>query len=482
MYFNSYGFLLAFFPILLIGYYLLGKANNKLLCNVWLLIGSVVFYLWFSVPMSLVLLFSMLINFILYQRIVNQREVSKKNAKVFCTIGVVFNVLLLFVFKYAVTFAFWFSAITNTSPVFRNIVVPVGISFFTFSQISLLVDTYRGEFGTCSILDYALYVLLFIKILSGPIVSAGELIPQFHDDDRKKLDFTRFSRGVYAFSIGLAKKVLLADFLDIITSACFGNVAACSGFEASAAILAYALQLYFDFSGYCDMALGIGLMLNLDIPQNFNSPYKSTDIIDFWKRWHMTLTAFLTKYVYYPLGGNRKGKARQYLNILIVFLISGIWHGAGMTFIVWGLIHGVLNNLTRVCKSFWEKVPQVFRVLVTFLSVTVSWVFFRAENISDAIQMLAKPFTTAFGQFNNDLIEAMRQPAIFSIACRVLPFRAALALLFGFCLFVVFFMKNTCEKTKTFRPTLGRAAISAALIAISILSLTNFASFIYGGF
>ncbi len=480
--FNSYEFLLAFFPILLIGYYLLGRAKQQLLCNIWLLIGSVVFYLWFSVPMSLVLLLSMLVNYLLYRGILKQREANRRAAKGLCTLGVILNVLLLFVFKYAVTCALWFSALTHTAPVIQSIVVPVGISFFTFSQISLLVDTYRGEFGKCSALDYALYVLLFIKILSGPIVSAGALIPQFHDESRKKPDYARFSRGVYAFSIGLAKKVLLADFLDIITSACFGNVAACTGFEAAAAILAYSLQIYFDFSGYCDMAFGIGLMLNLDIPQNFNSPYQSTDIIDFWKRWHMTLTAFLTKYVYYPLGGNRKGKARQYLNILIVFLISGIWHGAGLTFIVWGLLHGVLNILTRVCKSFWEKAPRLLRVPVTFLSVTVGWVFFRAATLADAVRMLAKPFTAAFGSINADLVEAMRQPTLFSIACRVLPFKGAMALLFGVCLFIVFFAKNTHEQTKAFRPTLVRAIISAALIAVSTLSLTNFASFIYGGF
>lgn len=482
MNFNSYEFLLAFFPILLIGYYLFCKAKNKNLSNIWLLIGSTVFYLWFSVPMSLVLIGSMAVNYLLYRLILMYRDNGHKKAKTLCIIGIVLNILLLFVFKYAVTCSYWISTVTNTSQIIQNIVVPIGISFFTFSQISLLVDTLRGEFDRCCALDYALYILLFVKILSGPIVSAKELVPQFHDSSRKKLDFDRFSKGIYAFALGLAKKVLIADFLDIITSACYGNVAACSGYEAIAAILAYALQLYFDFSGYCDMATGIGLMLNLDIPQNFNSPYKATDIISFWKRWHMTLTAFLTKYVYYPLGGNRKGKCRQYLNILLVFIISGIWHGAGLTFIVWGLIHGILNILTRVCKPVTERTPRIIRVVITFLLVVVSWVFFRANSLHDAVQMLAKPFTVAFGSFNLDLIEAMSQPMLFSVANRVLTFNGAMLLLFGFCLFAVFFMKNTNERIEKFKPTFGRSLISIALIVMSVLSLTNFASFIYGGF
>lgn len=483
MYFNSYIFLLIFFPITVIGYFLLNKLKNRLFGNLWLLAVSVVFYLCYSVKMSWVLAFSVAFNYG-FSLLIRKSNTDKKQkaAKTFRIIGVIVNILLLFVFKYATTCAGLIARATNSSPIFDNIVVPIGISFFTFSQIHFLIDTYREEFPACSFLDYALYILLFIKILSGPIVTAEKLIPQFHDETRKKLNTDNFAKGIFAFSFGLAKKVLLADFLDIITSACFGNVFACSGYEALAAMVAYTLQLYFDFSGYCDMATGIGLILNLDMPINFNSPYKAADIADFWKRWHITLTAFLTKYIYFPLGGNRKGKARQYLNILIVFLISGIWHGAGFTFIVWGLLHGVLSILTRISKPLTDKVPKFIRVFFTFLLVTVSWVFFRAESISDALAMLARPFSVPFGRFNNDLIEAMLQPTFFSIANRLFTFNGAMALLFGFCLFAVFFMKNTNERIENFRPTFGRAIVSVLLLVISTLSITGFASFIYGGF
>lgn len=483
MYFNSYTFILAFLPVTVIGYFLLNKLKNRIFGKLWLLAASVFFYLCYSVPMSLVLLGSLAVNYLLFRLIRKNRSAgADKAAKTCCAIGVVFNVLLLFVFKYAVTCAGLIATVLHTDPIISSIVVPVGISFFTFSQISFLIDTCRGEAPDCSALDYALYVLLFIKILSGPIVSADKLIPQYHDESRKHFQSDNFAKGIYAFTFGLAKKVLIADFLDIITSACFGSIATCSGIEAVAAILGYSLQIYFDFSGYCDMAAGVGMMLNIDLPFNFDSPYKATSIVDFWKRWHITLTAFLTKYIYYPLGGNRKGKARQYLNILIVFLVSGIWHGAGFTFIIWGLMHGILSILTRVAKPVIEKIPKFISTFVTFLLVTVSWVFFRATTVSSALKLLAKPFTVPFGSFNEDLAEAMRQPMWFSIANKVLPINIALAAFLLFCLFAVFFMKNTRERVERFRPTVARSLITVVLLTASMLLMTGFASFIYGGF
>ncbi|MDR0889949.1 MAG: MBOAT family protein, partial [Oscillospiraceae bacterium] len=415
MYFNSYIFILAFFPLLFIGYFSLCKLKAARWGILWLLLGSVVFYLAYSIPLGMVLFCSVAFNYLLYRGMLAARKTGNADSllRIIRIVGVVANVALLFVFKYAAPFAGLLSSVFSTSFTVR-ILVPVGISFFTFSQISFVIDNTGEETASYSFADYCLFVLFFPKILSGPIVTAKQLIPQFHDPARKAVNFDNLSKGLFAFALGLAKKVLLADYFAIISDACFGSVAVLSGFEAVAAIFAYSLQLYFDFSGYCDMASGVSLMLNIDLPQNFNSPYQAVDITDFWKRWHITLTSFLTRYIYYPLGGNRKGKKRQYLNILIVFLVSGLWHGAGLTFIVWGLLHGLTSVLTRILKPR-IKLPKLLSQLTTFLLVTIFWVFFRSNTLTQAFQMLAAPFTRAWGSINSSLSEALLQPTLYNI-------------------------------------------------------------------
>lgn len=480
MQFNSHLFLLLFLPVTVFLYFFVCKRWRKA-ANPILLGTSLLFYVYYSWVAAVYMLLDLALNYLLYRALLRAKQATHSGKKHLLWIGIVLNILSLFVFKYAITVVEAFGIEVTASFPLQQIIVPLGISFITFSKISFLVDTYKGENDQYNLIDYYLYILFFPKVISGPITKANTLIPQFHEEERKAVQWENMTKGLYGFSIGLAKKVLIADFLGILVDYCYSDVAACSGFEAILAIIAFSLQIFFDFSGYSDMAIGIARMMNFELPQNFNSPYKAEDIVDFWKRWHITLTSFLTQYIYYPLGGNRKGKWRQYLNILIVFAISGIWHGAGLTFLVWGLMHGTLSVLTRIIKPHlkWRWKPGA--VFFTFVLTTIAWVFFRAATLNDAFTMLGKPFL-GFGDLRADILEALLQPTLFNVLSQVgKPTLTSCVVLIAL-LAVVFFTKNTKERIDRFQTSVWTVAKTAVLLAVSALSFTTMTSFIYGGF
>lgn len=259
--------------------------------------------------------------------------------KMIFLIGLIFNLGLLGYFKYMDFFIENVNLIFKTDFTLRNILLPLGISFFTFQQISFITDVYKARGGiTYSFLEYAVYVTYFPQLVAGPIVTHDMLVPQLQDENRKHINFDYMSKGIALFTLGLAKKVLFADIFGNYVNLAYRDVYGLNTLTAFFAMLAYTFQIYFDFSGYSDMAIGLGWMMNIDLPVNFDSPYKALSVTEFWRRWHMTLTAFFTKYVYIPLGGNRKGTIRTYINIFIVFLFSGLWHGAGWTFVLWGVM------------------------------------------------------------------------------------------------------------------------------------------------
>ncbi|MCM1134577.1 MAG: MBOAT family protein [Clostridium sp.] len=368
MLFNSYEFLFLFFPLTLAGLALCRKLEEnfplagfyvrkkqvksfhigeKNLEKVYLLAVSLVFYGCLHPEYLPVLLGSMAVNYCLGWQMergsrrwgqeissagLQAKESGRK--KGILILGLVFHLGMLGVFKYADTGGF----------------VPLGISFFTFTQIAYLMECYRGNLKEVKPLFYGLYVSFFPKIMQGPIALPGELFPQL-EKVRKRFDWERSYRNLYLFVLGLSKKVLLADTLGKAVDFGYGNLAALNSGDGLIVMLSYTLQLYFDFSGYCDMAMGIAGIMGYDLPLNFDSPYKASNILEFWKRWHMTLTGFFTRYLYIPLGGNRKGRARTYVNCLIVFFLSGIWHGAGWQFVVWGLLHGAAFAVTRAWKD-----------------------------------------------------------------------------------------------------------------------------------
>lgn len=331
MLFNSYIFIFLFFPVCLLGYYGLLHWHKDWLAKVFLVGMSFWFYGYFNVSYLLIMICSIAGNYLFHRLLSRSRDRWLMIAAVTANLGV------LFYFKYFDFFLSTVNTVFGSSVALRNILLPLGISFFTFQQISFVIDTWRGEVKDCPFVDYALFVSFFPQLIAGPIVNHNEMLPQFAQIGKRTAAWEDIAQGCGLFILGLAKKVLLADTFGAGVDYGYANLASLGRADAVLVALFYILQLYFDFSGYCDMARGIGKMLGMEIPANFNEPYKAVNIVDFWKRWHMTLSRFFTKYVYIPLGGNRKGQARMYGNLMIVFLLSGLWHGAGWHYLVWAL-------------------------------------------------------------------------------------------------------------------------------------------------
>lgn len=484
MLFNSYIFILLFLPICILGYFGLNHLKKYNLAQAFLLGMSLWFYGYYNVSYLLILVASVLINYGVYLLL---GKVEKKGPKKAIMIaGVTINVGILLYFKYMDFFIGNINGIFKTDIDFLQIAMPLGISFFTFQQISFIADAYRGEIPGYNFLHYASFVTYFPQLIAGPIVTHDELVPQFLNKEKKKLNTDNLAQGIYMFAIGLAKKVLLADMFGKLVSYGYDTVDYLNSATAIIVILAYTIQIYFDFSGYCDMAVGLGKMMNIDLPQNFNSPYKALTITEFWDRWHMTLTRFFTKYVYIPLGGSRKGAVRTYVNVMLVFLISGFWHGASWNFIFWGVIHGVFNVITRIFKKFFDKLHPALNWIITFTFVNVAWVFFRAETFTQALTILKKAVAWDFSGFDTAFIELMESVElvglldIFNLRSIYPPI-----ILVGFfvvALFIILGSKNAFEKMQKFKPTLFRMITTLFLLIWSVFSLAGISTFLYFNF
>ena len=404
MLFNSYPFIFVFLPIALAGYFWLGRSGN-LAPVVWLALASLAFYSVSNWQFVGLLLASVAFNyFIGWLLIAKQLGATKRFAVL--TGGVAGDLVVLGTFKYAGFFAANLNALLSTGFVI-NILLPVGISFYTFTQIAFLVDAYRGNVARYALPHYALFVTYFPHLIAGPILHHKDMIPQFESERTKRPDPHLILCGLIIFAIGLFKKTCLADGIQPLVAPAFGANTP-SFDQAWIGALAYTFQLYFDFSGYSDMAIGISLMFGIFLPLNFNSPYKATSIIDFWRRWHMTLSQFLRDYLYIPLGGNRHGRILRYVNLMITMLLGGLWHGAAWTFVVWGALHGAYLCVNHAWSSYGPGVaPRFARVgnaaafALTFVSVVVAWVFFRADSVSSAtfvLSRMADPNTVVFGR------------------------------------------------------------------------------------
>ena len=395
MVFNSFLFIMVFLPVLMIGWYGLNHFHRYRLADLFLIGMSLWFYGSFSIWNLPVLGLSIGVNYLL-------SAVMQKNPKVFMWAGVVFNLLLLGVFKYT-------SGIPVSDTV--RILMPVGLSFYTFSQISFIIDRSRNEIGHDSLINYAEYVSYFPKLAEGPITFYGEIAEQFRDRSRRVFDGERFARGFILFVLGMAKKVLIADTLAPVTAFGFQSAYYLDTQTVLVTMIGYTFQLYFDFSGFIDMARGISQMLGIVLPVNFDAPLRQTSFGRFWKHWHSTLTRFLTKYVYIPLGGNRKGKLRTCLNMMAVFLISGLWHGNGWTYIVWGALTGLLvlafNNFFRkAAEEPGTKLRTAFWRTVTFASFAATLAFFGAPRVDYGAMMFRRLFVRTWPGF---LYRAARQ-------------------------------------------------------------------------
>jgi len=398
--FNSYAFLFVFLPIVFVGTFWLGRHSPRL-AALWLGLASLVFYAVWDARFVLLLLSSIVFNYSAGHWIEFKRSAGDgAGAKYSLIAAIAANLGLLGYFKYANFFVASANQFLGGSFPALDIVLPLGISFFTFTQIAFLVDVYRGYARDYSFVHYLMFVTYFPHLIAGPLFHHKQMMPQFMRPETYRVNVENVGVGLSIFILGLAKKVVIADGLaeyatPVFEAARDGKVLMFA--EAWIGALAYTLQLYFDFSGYSDMAIGLALMFNVRLPLNFDSPYKAASIIDFWRRWHMTLSAFLRDYLYIPLGGNRKGKARRYVNLLATMLLGGLWHGAGWAFVAWGGLHGfylAVNHGWREFKSRagWGEGGRLARIAagaLTFLAVVIAWVFFRADSFQSAWAILS---------------------------------------------------------------------------------------------
>jgi alginate O-acetyltransferase complex protein AlgI len=404
MLFNSYSFIFLFLPVALLGYFVLGRIGN-LAPVIWLALASLAFYAVSNWQFVALLLASIAFNYAVGWLLISAHlRPGPRFAAL--TAGVAGDLLVLGYFKYAGFLAANLDALFSTG-LTVNILLPVGISFYTFTQIAFLVDAYRGQVAHYALPHYALFVSYFPHLIAGPILHHKDMIPQFERAETKRPDPHLMLCGLIIFAIGLFKKTCLADGIQPLVTLAFGP--ATPTFDlAWIGALAYTFQLYFDFSGYSDMAIGISLMFGIFLPLNFDSPYKAASIIDFWRRWHMTLSQFLRDYLYIPLGGNRRGRVLRYVNLMVTMVLGGLWHGAAWTFVAWGALHGVYLCINHAWNNYGPAVaPRVSRLagavgfILTFLSVVVAWVLFRADSMASAVSILtqmASPSQMVFGR------------------------------------------------------------------------------------
>lgn len=398
MLFNSYLFILVFLPITLGVYVLMISRGWRKQSFDWLVVASLFFYGWWKWSNVPLLLGSVFFNYLVGTRLGRMRPGPA--AKALLALGLVGNLLFLGYFKYANFFIGNVDALLGLGWSFTHVVLPLGISFYTFQKIAYLVDSYQGLTRGYGFRDFCLFVSFFPQLIAGPIVHHSQLMPQFRRNDSGPT-WEDWSVGWSLFAMGLAKKIFVADPFAAYASPVFdaAHAGMAPGFAAAwIGTLAYTIQIYFDFSGYTDMAIGLARLFGIRLPLNFNSPYKATNIADFWRRWHMTLSRFLRDYLYIPLGGNRRGTARRYVHLMATMLLGGLWHGAGWTFVFWGALHGLYLSVYHGWNG-WRRnsgrlrpTPSTAGVwagrLLTFLAVTLAWVFFRAENFSSALHLL----------------------------------------------------------------------------------------------
>lgn len=385
MQFNSFIFILLFLPLTVTLYYTLNKINDTV-GKIVLLIASIIFYAYTDRVTLIVLGISLVLNYGFALAIAN----VKKWRSFYLFTPIVINTGILLYFKY-LNFV-----IENVNHFFmksiplKEMILPIGISFFTFQQIAYMVAVYRKEIEKNNILDYLVYILYFPKILMGPLTEPTDFMAQINDTTLKKVNLDNIVFGIKIFSFGLFKKVMLADVFAKAVTWGYTNIDIATSMDWILVMLFYTFEIYFDFSGYSDMAVGTSLMLNIKLPINFDSPYKAISIRDFWKRWHISLTKFFTKYIYIPLGGSKKGIFFTYVNTMIVFLISGIWHGANWTFIVWGILHGALSIFDRIFDKYQKKICKPIRWICTFIVINILWLLFRSDSINQWLDIIAK--------------------------------------------------------------------------------------------
>lgn len=531
MLFNSYIFIFIFLPVALIGWYGLNRLGRYRLASLFLSVMSLWFYAYFNVRYLAIILCSIGLNYLLSfalnraqakyplsdagtvvhgsacgtdgetrRNTASDKAPLSVSGKIGLLAGLVLNLGILFYFKYYDFFIENINLAFHADFNLKHILLPLGISFFTFQQMSYIIDRALGRCRHYDFINYLTFVTFFPQLIAGPIVLHSEIIPQFEDPERRRFDSASFARGIYLFVLGLAKKVLLADTFGLMANFGFAQTFSLDAISTVFVILAYSFELYFDFSGYSDMAIGLGRMFHVELPLNFDSPYRSCSIKEFWQRWHITLSRFFITYVYIPLGGSRKGRARMLLNTFIVFLLSGLWHGAAWTYVAWGAMQGllvVLDNLGILgIRGREEKRPSRFHIpapvgwVITFTLFNLSLFFFRSSSMLAAGQLFKNLLSL---RFNGKLFEIAAQLDISEIyvlkQALELAAPAAVNYLYLFVMLALFvlafyliFHKNAYERATRNELTSGRCWGICILFIWCIISLSQVSTFLYFNF
>ena len=467
MLFNSTDFLLIFLPIVFVIYFGLNRLKLINLATGWLVLASLYFYSYWKLDYLPIILGSMILNYSFGCTLSNNK--LRINKKVILVVGIILNILLLTYFKYFDFLVQNLNHFFHSDFNYMHLMLPLGISFFTFQQIVYISDSYKGLTKEYDFLTYALFVTFFPQLIAGPIVHHKDMMPQFGNLRNKFINHKNVFLGLFFLAIGLAKKVLIADYFSPIVYSTFDAGFSLSCFESWIASICYTFQLYFDFSGYCDMAIGLGYLFNIKLPQNFNSPYRADSIQDFWRRWHITLSKFLRDYIYIPLGGNRESEAKTYRNLFLTFLIGGIWHGANWTFIIWGMLHGIATVAHRIYSKFKITTAKPCAVFFTFFFVNLTWVFFRAHNISRAFDMIKSMF--GFNGFEPIVVNKLR--FVFQNGeLKVSFFLLGIAI-------ILLFLPNSNDIAKKIHPNVLFGTVILVVLVFSILQLNKISEFLY---
>jgi D-alanyl-lipoteichoic acid acyltransferase DltB (MBOAT superfamily) len=451
---------------------------------IWLVCVSLVYYGWWDPIYVLLIVGSTVFNFSIGKGIRKSRGTENILKKRFMlVVGISGNLFLLGYFKYVNFFISNVNHLTHSQIPLLHILLPIGISFFTFTQIAYLVDAQGKETEEYNLPSYSLFVSFFPYLLAGPIIHHREMIPQFNQLRGKILDYRNLTAGLYLFFIGLFKKIVIADAFAVWVSNGFGNAAALGLIEAWVVSISYTLQLYFDFSGYTDMALGSAMMFNIKLPINFDSPYKSLNIQEFWRRWHITLGRFVRNYIYIPLGGSRVSEARTFLNLMVTFFLVGLWHGAGWTFAFWGCLHGgalVVHRLWNRCNT---RMPRFLAWFITFNFVNIAWVFFRAKTLGDAIKVLKGMIGMNGIVLPESLGDRLRDFQDYGVrfgAClENIGGNEKTILMILIVLLVSLLFRNSNEMVVRFKPDFMHLIFICMVAVLSILHLGSYSEFIY---
>lgn len=483
MIFSTYSFVFIYLPLVLLLYFGMARYVSRRFQQVFLIVASLIFYgaiffqgfnhLWYV----WLIMSSVIVNYTIATGVQNLARPPVR--KILFTIGVLFNVILLGYYKYYNFFLENINYAFDTQFVVKQIILPIGISFFTFQQIAFLISVLKREEKVPNFWDYTLFIVFFPQLVAGPIVFLKDVLHQYQDEKNRFFNTSNFSAGLFIFVIGLFKKAVIADTLDNFVFYSYLSPENLGFATSWLTALSYSFQIYFDFSGYSDMAIGLAKMMNINLPVNFYSPYKSVSITEFWKRWHITLGRSLAVLIYFPLGGNRKGAARTCFNLFAVFFVSGIWHGAAWTFIVWGIAHGIVRVFEKLFIKQLEKIPDLIRIFFTFMFVNAAWVLFRSPTFDTALIVLKNMFMPENISFSGIAAMAYNASITYPDTVAVIYVLAIISIVAAL---VFLYPKNSIDKYNEFKPTVKNAIVIAVLFSISVIHFSRVGAFIYFNF